>query len=92
VNGITNELKPENLRWVWDPSVFSFDTTADIPPLKSIVAQDKPSRAIHFGLDCSSPGYNIHVGGLTRTSGRCFHEGSVNYRIEQRLKDFAEGM
>ncbi len=62
-----NELKPENLRWICDPSVFSFETTADIPPLKGIVEQDRPIRAIRFGLDISSPGYNIYVSGLTGT-------------------------
>jgi predicted ATP-dependent protease len=67
MNGKAQELKPENLRWVCDPSVFSFETTADIPPLKGIVEQDRPIRAIRFGLDISSPGYNIYVSGLTGT-------------------------
>jgi lon-related putative ATP-dependent protease len=62
-----NELNPENLRWTCDPSAFSFTTTADIPPLKGIVEQDRPIRAIRFGLDISSPGYNIYVSGLTGT-------------------------
>jgi predicted ATP-dependent protease len=67
MNGKAKELKPENLRWVCDPSVFSFETTADIPPLKGIVEQDRPIRAIRFGLDIASPGYNIYVSGLTGT-------------------------
>ena len=62
-----HELSPESLRWTCDPSMFSFKTTADIPPLKGIVEQDRPARAIHFGLDITSPGYNIYVSGLTGT-------------------------
>ena len=63
----SNELKPESLRWTCDPSVFSFKTTAEIPPLKGIVEQDRATRAIRFGLDIDSPGYNIYVSGLTGT-------------------------
>ncbi|MGD0100070.1 MAG: ATP-binding protein [Acidobacteriota bacterium] len=62
-----HELAPEYLRWTCDPSVFSFKTTADIPPLKGIVEQARPIRAIRFGLDITSPGYNIYVSGLTGT-------------------------
>src|SRR5512135_2468522 len=62
-----NELIPTQLRWNCDPSFFNFQSTADIPPLKGIVEQDRPVRAIRFGLDITSPGYNIYVSGLTGT-------------------------
>ncbi len=61
------ELLPGDLRWTCDPSEFSFQTTADIPPLKGIVEQERPVRAIRFGLDIASPGFNIYVSGLTGT-------------------------
>jgi predicted ATP-dependent protease len=61
------ELAPEQLRWNCDPSVFDFQTTADIPPLKGLVEQERPVRAIRFGLGINSPGYNIYVSGLTGT-------------------------
>jgi predicted ATP-dependent protease len=60
-------LPPESLRWTCDPSVFSFQSTAEIPPMKGIVEQERPIRAIRFGLDITSPGYNIYVSGLTGT-------------------------
>jgi predicted ATP-dependent protease len=60
-------VPPEKLRWNCDPSVFSFETTADIAPLKGIIEQERPIRAIRFGLDITSPGYNIYVSGLTGT-------------------------
>jgi predicted ATP-dependent protease len=62
-----HKLPPENLRWTCDPSEFTFKTTAELPPLKGIIEQDRATRAIHFGLDINSPGYNIYVSGLTGT-------------------------
>ena len=61
------ELPPESLRWTCDPSLFSFKTTEEIPPLTGIVEQERPIRAIRFGLDITSPGFNIYVSGLTGT-------------------------
>jgi predicted ATP-dependent protease len=61
------ELAPERLCWTCDPAKFSFASTADIPPLEGIVEQERPVRAIRFGLDISSPGYNIYISGLTGT-------------------------
>ncbi len=63
----SRELPPESLRWNCDPSVFTFKTTEDIPPLTGIVEQERPIRAIRFGLDIGSPGFNIYVSGLTGT-------------------------
>ncbi len=62
-----SEVSPEKLRWVCDPSIFDFKTTADVAPLKGMIEQERPVRAIHFGLDIHSPGYNIYVSGLTGT-------------------------
>jgi predicted ATP-dependent protease len=61
------EVAAERLRWSCDPSGFSFKTTSELPPLKGIVEQERPIRAIRFGLDITSPGYNIYVSGLTGT-------------------------
>ncbi len=63
----TRELSPDQLRWTCDPAVYPFESTARLPPLKGIVEQDRPLRAIRFGLDITSPGYNIYVSGLTGT-------------------------
>ncbi|MBZ5496447.1 MAG: AAA family ATPase [Acidobacteriia bacterium] len=61
------KVSPEQLRWRCDCSAFPFGTTADIPPLKGLVEQERPIRAIRFGLGIASPGYNIYVSGLTGT-------------------------
>src|SRR5439155_4499073 len=62
-----HRLSPEELRWTCSTSDFSFRSTLEIPPLKGIVEQERPVRAIRFGLDIASPGYNIYVSGLTGT-------------------------
>ena len=62
-----NQLPPGKLRWTCTPSSFKFKTTAELPPLKGIIEQDRATRAIRFGLDIDSPGYNIYVSGLTGT-------------------------
>src|SRR5512135_250411 len=67
MNQSNRELSPERLRWSCDPLSFKFESTAFLPPLKGIVEQDRPLRAIRFGLDIASPGYNIYVSGLTGT-------------------------
>lgn len=61
------KLPPESLRWTCKSSTFSFKSTEEIPPLEGIVEQERPTRAIRFGLDITSPGYNIYVSGLTGT-------------------------
>jgi predicted ATP-dependent protease len=61
------QLPSERLCWTCDPSVFKFQSTAEMPPLKGIIEQERATRAIHFGLDITSPGYNIYVSGLTGT-------------------------
>ncbi len=67
MNQSDHVLPPERLRWNCDPSAFKFESTACLPPLTGIVEQDRPLRAIRFGLDIPSPGYNIYVSGLTGT-------------------------
>jgi lon-related putative ATP-dependent protease len=67
MNPQTYEISPEQLRWHCDGTAFAFQSTADIPPLKGLVEQERPIRAIRFGLGIASPGYNIYVSGLTGT-------------------------
>jgi lon-related putative ATP-dependent protease len=58
-----NEVKLADLRCMCDPSVFDFETTADIEPLDQVIGQERAVRAIAFGLEMKSPGYHIFVTG-----------------------------
>ncbi len=46
-----------------DPESFSFESTADLRPLRGVVGQKRALRAIEFGLGIRKRGYNIFVVG-----------------------------
>ncbi len=58
-----NELKPESLRCICEPEMFDFESTLDIQPLDEVIGQERAVRAIDFGLNMKSQGYNIFVTG-----------------------------
>jgi lon-related putative ATP-dependent protease len=59
------ELKPEDLRWNCDPSIFEFESTGDLEPMEGIIGQERALKAIRVGVDLRSPGYNIFIAGLS---------------------------
>ena len=61
------ELKVDDLRCTCDPSVFKFKSTAEIDPLEDVIGQKRAVQAIDFGLNMTSPGYNIFVTGRAGT-------------------------
>ena len=75
-----HELAPDQLRKRSDPQQFPFETTADVSPLEEIIGQERAVRAIRFGLDIQSPGYNVFVAGLSGTG-----KGSIVRRFLTQL-------
>jgi len=63
------ELSYRELRKEFDLSGFEYNTTEDLSQLEEIIGQDRAIRAIEFGLNIESPGYNIYVSGVSE-SGR----------------------
>lgn len=61
------ELKAEQLRRVCDPASFDFESTAELPHVEEIIGQPRGSRALEFGLEIRSPGFNIYVLGPAGT-------------------------
>ncbi len=61
------ELSPSSLRHLCDPAVFQFTDTSQIEPLDEVIGQQRAVQAIRFGLDMTSPGYNIFVTGQEGT-------------------------
>lgn len=74
-------LPPQQLRWRCDPGTLRFETTSEVPPLESMVGQDRGSRAVDFGISLDHPGYNIFVAG-PRGTGR-------STVVRQRLREAA---
>jgi lon-related putative ATP-dependent protease len=61
------ELAPENLRRTSDPAGFDFETTDELPYVEEIIGQPRGTRALEFGLEMRSPGFNIYVLGPAGT-------------------------
>ncbi len=64
---MSTELSPNQLRRSYDPSMLSFETTAEVEPATSIIGQPRGVRAIEFGLAMKSAGFNIYVLGESGT-------------------------
>ncbi len=54
-------LAPHQLAHRCDPARFSFASTAELPETPDIIGQPRATRAIEFGIDIDSPGYNVFV-------------------------------
>ncbi len=57
------ELTSDELTFVCDPNQFQFETTADLPDLQKIIGQSRAVRAIDFGVEIPSYGFNIYAMG-----------------------------
>jgi lon-related putative ATP-dependent protease len=61
------ELTPDELSFVCDLAQFKFETTDDLPELQRIIGQDRAVRAIDFGVEIPSYGFNIYAMGSAGT-------------------------
>jgi len=61
------ELGSEQLRRVCDPTSFDFPTTDELPYVEEIIGQPRGTRALEFGLEMRSPGFNVYVLGPAGT-------------------------
>jgi lon-related putative ATP-dependent protease len=71
-------LKPEELRYICDPSQFEFETTESVPPLEGIIGQERAVRAMEFGLAIKRHGYNIFMTGMTGTGKISYAQTLIN--------------
>ncbi len=58
---MVSPLGPEHMRRRIDPASLPFETTADLPAVHKPLGQDRAVRALEFGLEVESTGYNIFV-------------------------------
>ncbi len=61
------ELTPEQLTWRCPEGELKFDSTAELQPIDSIIGQERAVKALQFGVEIKSPGYNVFVSGLAGT-------------------------
>lgn len=58
---LPRELTADQLRRVCAPTDLAFQSTDELDQLDEIIGQDRATRAIEFGLDIPSYGYNIYA-------------------------------
>jgi len=61
------KLEPCDLRCICDAKIFNFKDTSEVEPLDVVIGQERAVKAIDFGLNMKSPGYNIFVTGIEGT-------------------------
>jgi lon-related putative ATP-dependent protease len=61
------KLSPEELYKCCDLKMLDFETTADIKPLEGTIGQERAMKALDFGLELDSKGFNIFILGESGT-------------------------
>lgn len=61
------ELTPEELRSGCDLTKFEFQTTDDISIQEAMIGQERALKAIDFGLNIKSEGFNLYISGMVGT-------------------------
>lgn len=61
------EMSAGSLRNFCDETCLTFQTTADLPPLRAIIGQDRAVQSLEFGLGIRDRGYNIYAAGQAGT-------------------------
>ncbi len=61
---MSDTVKPlsiDQLRRVCDPAQFDFKSTEELSSLDEVLGQDRAVKAVSFGIDIESPGYNMYA-------------------------------
>lgn len=61
------ELSPDELRKECDLSTFDFNSTSEISPEVQMIGQERAVKAIDFGLNIKSEGFNLYISGIVGT-------------------------
>jgi len=61
------ELKPEQLKFIYNPKDLKFDTSLELKPIEGIFGQERAIKALQIGVSMKSHGYNIFITGLSGT-------------------------
>jgi lon-related putative ATP-dependent protease len=79
-------LSPSHLRKICDPSIFAFESTAEIDPLDEVIGQQRAVSAINLGLSMNQPGYNIFITGQEGTGKRTIAQDIVSRHARQQSR------
>jgi lon-related putative ATP-dependent protease len=85
VAGKARELTPDELTFICDPNQFEFETTDDLPDLGQIIGQDRAVRAIEFGVEIPSYGFNIYAMGPAGTGKTTTVRRFLDRKVHQEV-------
>lgn len=78
------KVPAEKLRWQCDSSIFEFECTKDLAPLREFIGQDRAIRSLEFGLNMPNHGYNIFVSGVNGTGKTSMVKAYVERVVRER--------
>lgn len=81
---MVEKLSLQNLKAAPSEQLFTFETTAEVPPLEGIIGQDRAANALAFGLRMTDEGYNIYLMGLTGTGRNSYTKSIVTERAKHQ--------
>lgn len=58
-----NELNYKDLKLICDSKIFDFTTTDELEPIITGIGQERGIKALEFGLNVDSNGYNLYIEG-----------------------------
>ncbi|MFC1910082.1 AAA family ATPase [Chloroflexota bacterium] len=80
------EVPVNKLRWVCNPSIFDFECTKDLAPLKEFIGQERATRAVEFGLNMKNSSYNIYVAGISGMGKTSMVKTYIEKLIKEKQK------
>lgn len=78
-----NEIPPQSLRKICEPTFIRCKTTEDLVPTREIIGQERAVRALKFGLGIKDHGFNIYVAGYPGTGRKT----AVKNFVEEVARD-----
>jgi len=79
---MARELRYDECKRSYTPEALGFTTTQELEPGNVLIGQDRASRALEFGLQMQTQGYNIYVSGAPGTGKTTFAQAFAQ-RIAQ---------
>ncbi len=86
MNEHEHRVPAHKLRQICPLRLFDFETTEQVPALSGIIGQARAIKAVEFGLDVESKGYNIYIAGEPGTGRTSYTRSIVNKKSAQGIR------
>jgi AAA domain len=86
------EGPPENLNTHFDPLAFPLLTNEELTDLDQTIGQERAVRAMEFGLQIRSQGYNLYVSGVCGTDKKGVVKAMIEQAAARQLPQFPSYM